>query len=262
MQRVSTAPQSTQTERYWRWGLGLSFGVILISLWEWFGHINDGLLFAPFSQTIVAWGELVSSSEIYQALWISNQAMFLGFLAAVIIGIPLGLLIGRVRQLEQFVDVYLNILLVAPMAALIPVVIVGLGIGLAARVVVVFLFALPVIVVNTRAGLKKLDRSLLEMAQSFGATERQLWNKILLPAAMPSIMTGVRLGLGRALSGMVVVELLLVAVGLGKMLLNAMALFEPDRAYAVIIVIIIEVMILMSIAKKIEKRLTGWLLAS
>lgn len=247
-----------QIDNRWKWALRIAFYLVLIGLWEWFGQTRGGLLFAPFSETVVAWLRLVSSPEIYKALWVSNQAMLLGFAASIIVGIPLGLLLGRLQVIERFSDVYLNILIVTPMAALIPLIIVGIGIGVISRVLVVFLFAFPIITVNTRAGLKNLDPTLIEMARSFGAGELQLWRKILLPGATPAMMAGIRLGLGRALSGMVVVELLLVAVGLGALILNAMGFFQPARAYAVIIVIIIEVMIVMGIAGRVEKRLISW----
>ena len=259
LQTASTSrftPEKIDT--YWKWGLRIAFFVVLIGLWEWFGQTRGGLLFAPFTTTVKAWIELVTSPEIYEALWLSNQAMLLGFSAAVIIGIPLGLLVGRLEKFERFLDLYLNILIVTPMAALIPVIIVAIGIGLISRILVVFLFAFPIITVNTRAGLKNLDPSLVEMGHAFGATEMQLWRKILLPGAAPAMMAGIRLGLGRSMSGMVVVELLLVAVGLGKLILNSMGLFEPEVAYSVIIVIIIEVLVVMSIARRIEDRLTAW----
>lgn len=247
-----------QVDNRWKWALRIAFFAVLFGLWEWFGRTRGGLLFAPFSETVIAWLELISSAEIYKAVWISNQAMLFGFGASVIVGIPLGLLLGRLQVIERVSDVYLNILIVTPMAALIPLIIVGLGIGLISRVLVVFLFAFPIITVNTRAGLKNLDPTLIEMARSFGASEMQLWRKILLPGATPAMMAGIRLGLGRSLSGMVVVELLLVAVGLGALILNAMGFFQPARAYAVIIVIIIEVMIVMGIAARVEKRLVSW----
>ena len=247
-----------QKDAIWRRVLQIAFFVVLIALWEWFGRTRGGLLFAPFSETIVTWVEVITSGEIYEALWRSNQAMLLGFGLAVVLGIPLGLLIGRLQKLERFVDVYLNILLVTPMSALIPIIIVAIGIGLSSRVLVVFLFAFPIITVNTRAGLKNLDPTLIEMARSFGASEMQLWRRILLPGATPAMMAGVRLGLGRSLSGMVVVELLLVAVGVGAMILNSMGLFKPEVAYSVIIVIIIEVLVVMGIAKRVENRLVSW----
>lgn len=247
-----------QKDRFWQWAMGGAFFVVFIIAWEWFGLNYGGLLFAPFSETLVAFFELITSPELYVALWRSNLAMLIGFGMSVLVGVPLGLLLGRYQAIERFADVYLNILIVTPMAALIPLIIVAIGLGLSARVLVVFFFAFPVIAVNTRTGLKNFDISLIEMANSFGASERQIWRKILLPGATPAMMAGIRLGLGRSLSGMVVVELLLVAVGLGALILNSMGYFKPEKAYAVIVVIIIEVVVVMSLAKRVESRLTAW----
>jgi NitT/TauT family transport system permease protein len=247
-----------QKDRTWQWVLGGAFFVVFIIAWELFGQVYGGLLFAPFSETLDAFLELITSRELYEALWRSNQAMLIGFGMAVLVGVPLGLLLGRFQAFERFVDVYLNILIVTPMSAIIPLIILAIGLGLSARVLVVFFFAFPIIAVNTRTGLKSFDTSLIEMAKSLGANERQLWRKILLPGAAPSMMAGIRLGLGRSLSGMVVVELLLIAVGLGRLILKYQGFFQPEKTYAVIIVIIIEVVIVMSIANRVESRLTAW----
>lgn len=247
-----------QADNLWRWALQILFFLVFFGVWEIFGRLKAGLLLAPFSETVVAWFDLIVSPELFDALWTSNQAMLIGFTLAVITAIPTGLLLGRLERFERFLDPYLNVLIVTPMSAIIPLIIISIGIGLSARVLVVYVFAFPVIVVNTRAGLKNLEPTLIEMAQSFGASEMQLWKRILLPGATPAMMAGVRLGLGRALSGMVVVELLLVAVGLGRLLLGAMGFFQPERMYAVIIVIIIEVIVVMSIARRIEARLISW----
>lgn len=247
-----------QSDVIWRWGLRAAFFLTFFAIWEWFGRTHGGLLLAPFSKTLSAAIAMVASPEIYQALWASNQAMIIGFVTAVVAGVPLGLLIGRLRQFERFMDLYLNVLIVTPMAALIPLIIVAIGLGLYSRVLVVFIFAFPIIAVNTRAGLKNLDPTLVEMARAFGANELQLWRKIFLPGATPAMMAGIRLGLGRALSGMVVVELLLVAVGLGRLILNYMGFFKPEKMYAVIIFIIIEVLVVMEVAKRVEARLVSW----
>lgn len=247
-----------QADNIWRWVLRVAFFVSFGLLWEWFGRTRGGLLFAPFSEIPPAFVELVTGPEIYEALWLSNQAMLLGFGMAILVGIPLGLLIGRLVKIERFLNTYLNILLVTPMSAIIPLIIVAVGIGLSSRVLVVFLFSFPIIAINTRAGLKNLQPTLIEMARSFGAGELELWRRILLPGAMPAMLAGLRLGVGRALSGMIVVELLLVAVGVGKLILNSMGFFEPERAYSVIIVIIIEVMLIRSVGERIERRVTAW----
>jgi NitT/TauT family transport system permease protein len=235
----------------------LAMLVVLVASWEIVAREWGGLLLAPFSRTMLALIDLVRG-PLWGPLWVSNQAMIAGFVLSVVIGIPLGLLLGRVRKLERAVDVYLNILLVTPMAALIPLFIMALGLTLASRVLVVFVFAFPIIVVNTRAGLRKVDPGLVEMARSFGATELQLWRRVLLPGAVPGAFTGLRLGLARALTGMVVVELLLVAVGVGQMILRFQGLFQAAYLFAATLAVLIEAVVLMAPLRRIEQRLSSW----
>jgi ABC-type nitrate/sulfonate/bicarbonate transport system permease component len=201
---------------------------------------------------------LVRDPEVWNAFFISNQALVLGFAASLLIGIPLGLLIARFRSAEDYVDPYLSILLVTPMAAIIPLLVMSLGLGLASRVVLVVVFAIPVVIVNARAGIKTVDANLIEMATSYGAGERQIWREILLPGALPAIMTGVRLGLGRAVTGMVIIELLMVAVGIGGLILLYRGSLQPDLLYGVVVLIVIEALILVSIVRLVERWVAPW----
>ena len=165
---------------------------------------------------------------------------------------------GRFRGAEQFTDVYVNILIVTPMAALIPLLLMSLGFTLASRVILVTLFAITMVIVNSRAGVRQVDVALLEMARSFGASEWQIWRRVLLPAALPAIMTGVRIGLGRAITGMVIVELLMVSVGIGNLILRFRGVFEYDRLYAVVVLVVIEALVLINVARAFERRATPW----
>src|SRR5690606_38611175 len=196
--------------------------------------------------------------EMWSSLLVSNQALFIGFIVSVGLGIPLGLLMGRFRTLERITDPYVNIMLVTPMAAVIPLLVMSVGIGLASRVILVVLFALPMVIVNTQAGVRQVDDRLIEMARSYGATERQIWWRILLRGAMPGVMAGVRIGLGRAITGMVVVELLMVSVGLGGLSLDFRAFFRVGELYGVVIVVVVEALLLISLARWVERKAIPW----
>jgi len=226
--------------------------------WEWAARRMDSLLVPGFFATLKALLGLVASPVLWNALWVSNQAMLLGFALSAIIGVPLGLLMGRWRPAEKFVDPYLNILLVTPMAALIPIIIMATGLGMVSRVLIVFTFAVVVIIVNTLAGLRTLDPAWVEMARSFGATEAQMWRKILLRGALPAILTGLRLGLARSISGMLLVELVLLALGIGRLILDFQGTFESAKLYATILVIIAEAVLLMQAFKWLERRAAPW----
>lgn len=230
--------------------------LIFASIWEIYGTFAGGLLIPTFSETMVALVQLLASGQLWEALWVSNQAMIIGFTIAAIVGVPIGLLLGRFRRAERYLDVYLSILLVTPLAAIIPLLVISVGFGLLSRVILVTLFAVVMVIVSARAGVRQVDPSLIQMARSFGADERRVWLRVLVPGAMPSIMTGLRLGLGRAVQAMVIVELLMVSVGIGGLILKFRGFFQPASLYAVIIVVIFEAVLLVTIMAWLERRMT------
>ena len=139
--------------------------VVFACLWEVTARALGSLLMPTFTETMIATVRLLATPELWEALWVSNQAMVLGFALAVLIGIPAGFLMARWHAAEQFINPYLNILLVTPMSALIPIMIMATGLGIVTRVLIVFSFAVVVLVVNTRAGLRTVDPTWIEMAR-------------------------------------------------------------------------------------------------
>jgi NitT/TauT family transport system permease protein len=241
-----------------RWMLRSVSAAVLIAAWELLARWINGLLFPSFTQTVTAALRVVPSAQFWSAIWVSHEALVIGFAIAAVLGIAAGLMMGRWPAADAFVDPYLAILLVTPMSALIPIVILALGLKLPARAVVVVLFAVAVVAVNTRTGVRTLQSSWLEMARSFGASERQLWWTIVLPGALPAIMTGLRLGLGRAFTGMIAVELLLVAVGIGRLILEFQGLFDSGAVYSVILFLVVEAVLLLRLLRYAERRLAPW----
>jgi len=245
------------------YALGSAWTYRLITLigtiWEVLASRAKLLLVPTFTGTLRGVVQLIGDPRVWKAFLISNQSLVVGFVVAVALGIPLGLAAARYRRVEGFVDPYLSILLVTPMAALIPILIMALGIdSLASRIFLVVVFAIPVVIVNSRAGVRQVDPGLIEMATSFGAGEREVWRKILLPGALPAIMTGIRLGLGRAVTGMVIIELLMVAAGIGGLILNYQGRFEAGLLYGVIVLVVLEALALVSLVRIIERRVAPW----
>src|SRR4026208_561850 len=167
-------------------------------LWEIAGRAMDSTLIPPLSQIAAAWWKLFSSGKLLANLIISLTSLAVGFLLAVVVGVILGLLMGRFRAVEHFLDLYVNALMSAPTTAFVPVLILWFGLGVESRIAVVFLFAVFVIIINTMTGVKQVDGVLVEMARSFGAKEREIFFKIILPAALPAIMAGGRAGVAWA----------------------------------------------------------------
>lgn len=232
--------------------------LIFGGIWEAYARAANLLLVPKFTDTVVGVGTLAVNPDTWSAFWLSNQALIVGFTISVVVGILLGLGAARFRSIEGFVDPYLSILMVTPMAALIPILMMALGLELSSRVVLVIVFAIPVIIVNSRTGVRQVDPNLIEMATSFGAKEREIWVKILLPGSLPAIMTGIRLGLGRGVTGMVIVELLMFAVGIGNLILKFQSTFSADLLYAVVLLVILESLLLVSLLRAIERRVAPW----
>jgi len=238
-------------ERTWKWALRLFSLAVFVSSWEVMARLHHSLLFPAFSETAAAMVTLLFSAEVWHALWLSNQALLAGYLCAIAVGVPIGLLLGRLPGFGRFADPYLMILLTTPKSALIPLIVLAAGLGIYSRILAVFSFTVVSVIINTEAGIRQIDPSLIEMARSFQASERQLWTKVLLPAARPAIAGGLYLGLGRAISGMINVELLLVAVGIGRLILQFQANFESAKVYAVVLIVMGEAFLLMSSVKRL-----------
>ena len=230
----------------------------LAILWEAVGRAMDSSLIPPLTQIGAAWWKLLSSGKLLANLSMSLTTLAIGFCLAAFIGVVLGLLMGRFRAIEHFLDLYVNALMSAPTTAFVPVLILWFGLGMESRIAVVFLFAIFVIIINTMTGVKQVDTVLMEMARSFGAREREIFFKIMLPAALPAIMAGLRLGMGRAVKGMVTAEMLLTLTGIGAMIMQYGSSFATDSLFAVILTILMVALVAMNAVHWIDRRLTGW----
>ena len=240
--------------------LGTNFCSILslALLWEVTGQAMGSTLIPPLSQIGAAWWKLLSSGKLLSNLSMSLTTLVTGFCLAVLIGVVVGLLMGRFRAVEHFLDLYVNALMSAPSTAFVPVLILWFGLGVESRVAVVFLFAVFVIIINTMTGVKQVDTVLVEMARSFGAREKEIFFMIILPAALPAIMAGLRLGMGRAVKGMVTAEMLLTLTGIGAMIMQYGSSFATDSLFAVIFTILLIALLTMKAVQWLDRRLTGW----
>ncbi|HXG52581.1 MAG TPA: ABC transporter permease [candidate division Zixibacteria bacterium] len=232
--------------------------LVLAAAWEAAGRTHNPHLLPPLSRVAAAWLELALSGELWSALGVSFQALWLGFLLSVLLGIPLGLLMGRYRAVEAFLNLYMTAMLAVPMIAFIPFLVIAFGLGLQSRVWVVFLFAFVIIAVNTAAGVRNVDPNFVEMARSFGARERELFLKVVLPAALPMIMAGLRLGMGRAVLGMVTGEMILAAVGFGAMLMRFGASFDSPSLFATLLTIVVLAVALLGLVQRLDRLLAPW----
>lgn len=185
--------------------------------WEIVGRFDLLLLFPPFSEVLVALAEVVRSRSFADAMALTLYSYAWGMGLAIVGGVALGFLMGRVPAADRLLNMWVNVFLSAPLSALVPVIMILLGMGATTVIATVFMFAVWIIALDTRAGVLGVSRSLVEMGRSFGANRWQLTYKIILFAALPEILAGIRLGFIRGVKGVVIGQLLVSIIGVGEL---------------------------------------------
>lgn len=229
-----------------------------IALWEIAGRNTSQAFMVPFSETLVRLWQLIVGGE-FVGQFLDSAVLFLtGFVLAVIVGAPLGMLLARVRVMRVGVEPYIMILYATPMVALIPFILSLMGFGFAPKVLVVFLFAVFPVLYNTVEGARSIKPEMIEVAKSFRSGEWALWSEVMLPYTLPYTMTGVRQAIGRALVGMVAAEFFLSSTGLGQLIMGASQNFDTGGVFASILVIGLIGVGLMRLGLKIERHFARW----
>ena len=205
---------------------------------EVLGRLGLSLFLPAFSSVAAVWWQVLVTGPLLPALLKSLESYVKGMVPAVAAGVVAGLLLGRYRWLGEVFDPFLNMMMSAPLAGFIPILMAIFGISDTVVVLTVFLFSFFIILVNTRTGLQGTPRSLVEMARSLGATDVQILTRIYFFAALPAMMVGVRLGAVNGVKGLVVGEMLIALVGMGELLIRYGNTFLINHLYAVILTIL------------------------
>lgn len=229
-----------------------------IVLWELAGRLIHFTFLPPFSEVLAAAWRMTLSGEILSNLGASLAALAIGYGLALVVGIPLGVMMGRFQTVEYLIDPYINALLATPSLLYVPIFFGIFGISRLTQIAVVFIYAVIIITVMCRTGVRQADANLIEMAQMFGASERQLFIRVLIPAALPMMMAGLRLGMGRAVRGMINGEMLIVLVGLGALLRQYGSRFDAASVFGILLVIIAVALVCTSGIQWLERRVTPW----
>jgi NitT/TauT family transport system permease protein len=206
-------------------------------VWEIVGRAGLSSIVPPLSSVIDAMFTVVPTEKFHAAALISLRSFGLGMGLAVAVGIPLGILMARTRTIGRLLGLWVNIFVSAPISALVPLLMAVVGIGETTVVVTVFLFAVFVITLDTQVGMHRADHSLLEMARAFGATRAQLYGKVLLLAALPEILAGLRLGVIRGVKGVVIGQLLVAIIGVGELFELYSNHFLMEEFWALVIIV-------------------------
>ncbi len=232
--------------------------VLLVAAW-WLLAILAGQNFVPTPwQTVVAGVQVIGDGSVPRATIDSLTVFLVGFLAAAIFAIPFGLLMGGFRVFGAAIEGYVNALSAMPRVSFIPIIIVFLGLGYEAKIFIVFLGAVMPILINTYAGVLNCDGELVEMARSAGASDMQIFRKIMLPGALPYITAGLRVGASLALINTVVAELYTAVKGLGGLLSVYGNSFRMAPYFVVVCVLAVIGVLVMQSLKLVERRMDRW----
>ena len=229
-----------------------------LAAWEFYGRRTDPLLLTYPTAVLSAALQLIVTGELPRQLLSSLATLGVGFGFALVLGVGFGLMMGRSRLAEAALDPHMNALYATPQVALIPLLMMWLGLGFTIKASIIFLFAFFPILMNTASGVKNVGASMVEVGRAYMASHRQILFKIILPAALPYIMAGVRIAVGRAVVGMVVAELFTAITGLGAMLTLYGNLFETAKMFVVIIVLGLLGVALIRATQALEKRMARW----
>ena len=231
---------------------------IALALWELAARNVDPVLFTSPSKVAVAAYTMVLSGELWTYLAPSLGVLLCGLTLAALIGIATGLLLARFWVLDVALGVYITFLYSTPSVALVPLIVLWAGFEFPAKVVILFLFAFFPMAINTYQGVKNVDPKLIEVGRAFRCSERQLWVNIVLPGALPFIVTGLRLAVGRGLIGMVLADLYTAISGIGYLIVRTAATYQVDKMFVPIVTLGILGVTLTALLRVLEIWVAPW----
>jgi sulfonate transport system permease protein len=235
----------------------VSLGTVLV-IWQIFGGQVDQTLFTTPSKIALAAVDMIESGELWNYLSSSLVVLAIGLSLAAVIGVIIGLVLARFWVLDVGLGVYITFLYSIPSVALVPLIVLWAGFDLTAKVIILFLFAFFPMVINTYQGVKNVDHKLIEVGRSFRCSERQLWTNIVLPGALPFIVTGLRLAVGRGLIGMVLADLYTAISGIGYLIVRTASTYQVDKMFVPIVVLGLLGVTLTACVRFLEVRVAPW----
>lgn len=240
------------------WMIRLASIVVVLGAWEILGrHVNPLFLSTP-SAIVKAAITMTRSGELVGALISSLRTLVIGFVTASVIGIVAGLLIGRYRAVDAATDWLINALNATPLVAVIPLVVLWFGLGDIAKLFIVVILTVFSVLINTAAGVRNVPHALIDVSTAFAANERQVFLKIILPATLPYVMTGLRVGIGRAIIGMVVAEFFTAITGLGAVIVKYGNQYDTAAMFVPILLLMLLGVLLTYLVRRAEEYFAPW----
>jgi ABC-type nitrate/sulfonate/bicarbonate transport system permease component len=240
--------------------LSVGFVLLVLAMWQLSAALRwvNPLYSSSPKEVIVRAYHFLPSSEGLNDMKVSAEEFAVGIACSIVVGVVVGLLMGWYTVLEETLGLALNIFYSLPLVALAPIVVLWFGIGLISKIVVVFVASLFPILVSTLSGVKNVDRTLVNVARSYNASRLDLWRTILLPAAVPSVITGIRLGMATGLIGVVVGEFISAQAGIGFLISQAANNFNTDLMFVGLLILAVVSVILTFGLRAVERRFNRW----
>jgi NitT/TauT family transport system permease protein len=232
---------------------------LVVSAWQLYAQTLGGVLFPTPADTVSGFWESARSGSVWRKTAISWRSLAIGYGVSVVLGVTLGLLLGLNRRVDKVFGVFLDISIVTPMIVVMPIVLMALGINATAQVVVVIFFSMPYVTLPIRNGVRTMPQLWFDLSQMLCASRSQTWRYVVLPGARGAISNGLRLGLAHALTGLLVVEFTLVALGIGGVVLNYQAQFLFGQMFGYLFLVMAQIVILMTLINRLygNARRTG-----
>ena len=235
---------------------------VVLGVWEVIGRNTSPALFTPPSAVARAGIEMIASGELWKYLGPSLLVLVLGLAISIVLGVGIGVVLARSWLADVALGPYVTFLYSTPAVALVPLIVLWSGYELKAKVIILVLFAFFPMVINTYQGVKNVDPKLLEVGKAFRCSESQLWVNIVLPAALPFIIAGLRLAVGRGLIGMVLADLYTAISGIGYLIVRSAATYRVDRMFVPIVTLGILGIAFTALVTWFERRAVPWTRAS
>jgi len=234
--------------------------VLALTVWQLVANARIwSVLFLPGPWDVAqAFVQLFQSDDIWLDIATSGEELAIGYGMAIVIGLLIGLLMGWYTRFQYALDPFVNFFYSTPRIVFIPIFILWLGIELQPKIAVIFLGAVFPIIINTMAGVRNTEAALLRVARSFGASDALTFRRVVLPGSVPFILTGFRLGIGHALTGLVVAEYIAAKHGVGQIIAIASQTFQTPKAFAGVVLIACTGMLLTTVLHRIENRFQSW----
>jgi ABC-type nitrate/sulfonate/bicarbonate transport system permease component len=256
----TTAPPIPFTERYRNLLLGLLSVALFLAAWQ------AVFLFVPFNPLFISkpsliaasFYEMVMSGELFRELLVSAVPFAYGFTAAVVVGVTVGIVMGWRTRVGYALDPMMTVFYASPLVALAPLVIVFFGVGVSGKAIIIFLLSVFPFIFNAQAGVKAVDRLLVNVVRSLGGGEKDLYLKIVVPSVLPYIVAGARIAIGRGLIGILVAEFFAASEGIGYSIARYGDLFALDKMFACIVAIMIIAVIMTEGIRWAERAAFPW----